>query len=230
LPPGVYSATRYNLQNPQIAWRSVLLTAAKQTDAMSANVILQFSGALFEPYGIAEAETFLSAVGAEIVTAKFDEDGEKTIVLADVKDSEKAKKSIAAEINFKSPPEKQGDADVWKSADKQLAAAFVENKLILGETESVLNCLRARESGQSFRKTEAFQRISNNPAIAATVTKETETARRIVEILGSPKEENKSFSSFYTTETRFEAGAFERKTVSDFGLLGTLLEVLSDDK
>lgn len=226
LPLSVFSVTRYNLQNPQIAWRSVLLATANQTDATSAKIILQFSGALFEPYAVSDAEAFLSAVGAEIITAKFDEEGEKSVVIVDVKDAEKLKKSLTGEINFKKQPEKRANADVFQSEDKLLAAAFTENKLILGETESVLSCLKTRESGQSFKQTEAFQKISTSPAIAISVTKETETAGKIVEILGNPKDENKTITSFYTTETRFDAGGFERKTVSDFGLIGMILESL----
>jgi hypothetical protein len=226
LPPSVFSATRYNLQNPQIAWRSVLLTAANQTDAASAKIILQFSGALFEPYGISDAETFLSAVGSEIVTAKLDEEGEKAVVVVDVKDAEKLKKSISGEINFKSQPEKQSNADVWKSEDKLLAAAFTENKLILGDTESVVNCLKARESGQNFRQSEAFRKFPASPAISISIAKDAESGEKVVEALGNAKEENKRFTTFYTTETRFESSEFERKTVSDFGLLGMILETL----
>lgn len=232
LPPDAFSVTCYNLQNPPLAWRSVLLAAAKQTDETSGKIILQFSNSLFEVYGISDAESFLSAVsGGEIVTAKFDEEGEKAVVIADVKDAEKLKKSIAGEINFKTPPEKLSNAEIWKSEDKLSAAAFTaDNKLIIGETESVLACLKAAETGQNFQSTEAFRKISDNgssPAIAATVTKDTETAGKIAGILGSPKEENKTVTSFYTTETRFDAGgAYERKTVSNFGLIGMILEVM----
>jgi hypothetical protein len=226
LPPNVYSVTRYNLQNPQIAWRSVLLTTANQADAASAKILLQFSNALFEPYGVANAEIFLSAIGSEIITAKFDEEGEKSIVIVDIKDLENLKKSISDEINFKLPAEKQGNADVWKSEDKLLTAAFIENKLILGETESVLNCLKAKESGQNFKQTEAFQKVPNTPAVSLSLTKDAESGRKIVEVLGNPKEENKTFNGFYTTESRFDASGFERKTVSDFGLIGMILESL----
>lgn len=224
LPPSVSAVTRYNLQNPQIAWRSVLLTTAKQSDAASAEIILQFSDSLFEPYGIEDAESFLSAVGSEIVTAKFDDEGEKTVVLADIKDAEKLKKSIAGEMNFKTPPEKQGNADVWRSEDKVLAAAFVENKLILGETESVIVCLKAKESGANFRQTEAFQQIANSSAMTFSLTKDSESAAKITEVLGDPKNENQNYANFYTTETKFSSNGFERRTVSDFGLLGTILE------
>lgn len=228
LPPAVSGVTRYDLQNPPLAWRSVLLTAAKQTDAASAEIMVSFSDSLFEPYGISDAEGFLSSVGAEIVTAKFDDEGEKTIVIADVKDLEKLKKSIADEINFKSPPEKQGSVDLWRSADKLLAAAFLENKLVLGETESVSAALKARETGANFRQNAAFQAFVNIPAMTFSYAKDAETAPKVVGVLGEPKTENPNYAGFYTTETRFAGSGFERKTVSDFGLLGTILENFSE--
>jgi hypothetical protein len=228
LPPTVYGFTRYNLQNPQVAWRSVLLTAAKQTDTVSGEILLQFSGAIFAPYGVSDAEGFLSAAGGEIVTAKFDEDGEKTVVIADVKDAEKLKKTIAGEINFNSPPEKSGNAEIWKSGDKTLAAAFIENKLILGETESVLECLRAKE-GSNLRQNEMLRFAGVQPA-AFSFSKDSETVAKIVEILGEPKAEKQNYDGFYTTETVFSNGGFERKTVSDFGIIGAILENLEESK
>lgn len=226
LPVQFDSITRYNLQNPQIAWRSVLLIASKKTDAVSAKILTQFSGAFFENYGIADNETFLSAVNSPIITARFDEDDEKPTVIAQVKDAEKLKKSITKEINFKAAPEKIGAANLWKSADGDFAAAFVENTLILGERQRVLDCLWAKKSGQNFAKTVQFQRSAQSSAVAVSVTKDADTARKIVEILGDAKEENKQYAGFYTTETRFANGGIERRMVSDFGLLGTILEKL----
>jgi hypothetical protein len=157
LPSEVFSATRYNLQNPQIAWRSLLLVAGKNADAMSAKILIAFSGSLLEPYGVTDAENFMSAVDSEIWTAVFDADGEKSVAIVGVKDAEKLKKSIA-EINFKVPGEKRETAEIWKSADGASGAAFVENKLILGDTESVLKCLQAKQNGQDFTKNPAWKK------------------------------------------------------------------------
>lgn len=229
LPTQVLSLTRYTPQNPQIAWRSILLTSAKKTDETTGKIIVGFADSLFEPYGIGDAETFLSAIGADIVTAKFDDEGDKTVVIADVKDSEKLKKTIAEEINFKLSAEKISNADVWKSEDKTSAAAFLDNKIILGETESVLNCLKAKESGANFRQNEAFQRFTNNSALSVTYGKDSDTAQKTIEILGETKSENQTYNGFYTTETKFSGNGFERKTVSDFGLFGMILESLGDN-
>lgn len=222
IPNEFNSFTRYNLQNPQIAWRSVLLTSSKQLDTVSGKLLSEASGSFFEPYGISEAETFLSAIGSEIITVRFDEEGDESVVIAEIKDVEKLKKSISTEINFKSQSEKLNNAEVWKSEDKSLAIAFIENKLILGETESVLKCLQVKS--QNFTKSEYFQRFTNNNSATITISKDGETAKKIVEIIGNPKDENQTFASFYQTETRFDGNGIERKTISDFGLLGMIIE------
>ncbi len=216
LPYDIFSATLYKLKNPQIAWRSLLLVTAKNTDAVSGKLIIEFSGNLLEPYGISDAETFLSAIGSDILTAQFDASGEKSVSIVTVKNLESVKKSIA-EINFKTPPENWENAETWQSEDKLLTAAFVENKLILGDTESVLRCLQTKQNGQYFKGFPA------SSAVSVTYTKDLDSVEKIIAVLGEVPEDKK-VSSFYTTETRFTEKGIERKTISDFGLLGTILE------
>ena len=227
LPPDVFGATRYNLKNPLVAWRSLLLVTAKNTDALSGKILVQFSNSLLESYGVSDAETFLSSIDSDVLTAQFDADGEKSIVVVTIKDGENLKKSISDEVNFKTPPEKRENAQVWQSGDKQIAAAFVENKLILGESESVLKCLQAKQSGQNFTKTPAFQKFGESEFVAVSFTKDADSAEKIVKVLGNARE-NKNAVTAYTTETRFTEKGIERKTVSAFGLLGTILELLKE--
>ena len=220
LPADVKSVTRYNLQKPQIAWRSLLLVMAKNTDELSGKLLINFSNSLLSPYGISDAETFLSAIDSEILTAKFDVEGEKTAVIVDVKNAENVKKSIA-EIDFKAQSEND---TIWKSKDGNLTVAFVENKLILGDNESVSRCLQAKQSGNNFTKTAYFQTFYATKAVAVTFANDNYSAEKIVEILADLRDENKELTTFYLTETRFSDKGIERKTVSDFGLLGTILE------
>ena len=221
LPDDVFSATLYNLKNPLIAWRSLLLVTAKNTDAASGKLLIQFSGDLLGPYGISDAETFLSAIGSDILTAQFDAEGEKSVSVFTVKDAEKVKKSIA-EINFKFPPEKQENAEIWQSEDKTLTAAFTENKLVLGDAESVLKCLRTKQNGQNLKI------FSTSSAVSTTYSKIADPTEKIADLLGNTLE-NKNISAFYLTETDFVKKSIERKTVSDFGLLGTILENINSE-
>ena len=230
LPPDAESATRYNLQNPQAAWRGLLNAAVKQTDDTgSANVINAFSGEMLGAYGIGEAETFLSAVDSEILTAQFGDDGEKSIVIVTVKDAEKIKKSLA-EINFKAAPEKAANAEIWKSEDGETSAAFVGNRLIFGEAESVLKSLEAARSGRNFTQNQLYQKFNESRAVAVTFAKDTDSAEKIVAVLGKIKDESKESATVYLTETRFTNDGIERRTISAFGLIGTMIKQVKSEK
>jgi hypothetical protein len=228
LPPDIFSVTRYDLKDPQIAWRSVLLTAAQQSGTANGNVLMAYSGSLFEPYGVEDGEGFLSAVGPEIVTAKFDAEGEDPVVIATVKDDAKVKRSLVKELNFTKPPEKQGDADVWRSDDGDIAAAFFENRLILGDAESVMKCLQTRAGGQNFSGSPFYGRFSEIKAVAVTYGREIESAGKIIDVIADRKSEGENLPLGYLTETRFNEKAIERKTVSDFGLIGSIVELFDE--
>jgi len=225
IAPEVFSATRYNLENPQIAWRSLLLVAGKNTDAASAKILIAFSGSLLAPYGVADAEAFLSAVDSEIWTAGFDAENEKSVVIVGVKDAEKLKKAIAG-IDFSKPGEKSETAEIRKSEDNLTAAAFAENKLILGDAESVLKCLQAKASGKNFTNNAAWKNFAESGAVALTYGRD--STEKIIEFLGEKKAENAQLLTNYTTETRFNASGIERRTVSPFGLIGRILEQFED--
>jgi hypothetical protein len=224
LPQKTISATRYNLKNPPSAWRNLLELTARNIDVFSGKLLIQFSGALLEPYKISDAEMFLNSITTEIITAQFDEANEKSVVIAAVKNVENLKKSISSEINFNLPPTKQENAEIWISEDKNTIAAFVENTLILGERESVLKCLQAGRNAQNAFNNQRFKKFTENSSVAATFGKDTDSADKIAAVLAAKKNENRKLATFYLTETTVNENGFERKTVSDFGLIGTIMK------
>jgi len=234
IPPDAFSVTRYNLQNPQIAWRSLLLVTGKNADAMSAKILIAFSGSLLEPYGITDAETFLSAVDSKIWTVNFDAEGDKSIVAVSYKSDaelEKLKKSVAG-IDFKKPSETVPVGAAWTSEDKEVtffltATLSGERFLILGDSESVKKCIEAnfsylnKEANSQYRG--FYDKFAeNNNAVALTYGRD--SVEKTIDVLGERKTENMQMLAIFTTETRFNAQGIERKTVSDFGLIGTILE------
>lgn len=221
------SITRYDLKDPLIAWRSLLLVSAKNTDSTSGKLIIQFSDQVLGSYGISDAELFLSAVNSDIFTAKFDADGEKSVVIATVKDVEKIKKSIS-EINFKSPPKKQSNAEIWELEDKRFAVAFVENKVIFGSRDVVSICLEAKSNGRNFTKDRQYQKFAESKAVAVTVVTRLTPVSDMVEIFGDPASENATFLNGYITETSVTEKGIERKTVSEFGFIGSIIEQLKE--
>ena len=226
LPSDVQSATRYNLENPQIAWRSLLLSAGKQTDEQSAKILIAFADSFFAPFGISSGELFLNSVNSEALTARFDVDGEKQAAIVTIKTAENLKKSLLPE--FKKQTENQNGAEIWKDEEDDLSAAFIENKLIIGDSESVLKCLEAKQTGENFTKSKYFQQFSESRAATVTFGKDDDQAHKIAEILGNVKNKDLRTNSYFLTETKFEANHFVRKTTSDFGFVGTILEQFAE--
>jgi hypothetical protein len=229
VPSDALSVTRYDLRDAQIAWRSVLLTAQKQTDQVSGGLILSFSSSLFEPYGIEDPELFMSSVSSTLITARFDTEGENAVVVATVRDVEKLKLSAAKEINFSKPAERQFDADLWRSSDGEIAAALIDSKTILGDAESVLKCLQARQSGETLAKSPMFNLLVESNAVAATIGTDIDSGAKIVDVVNSRKSENADAATQYFTETRFNRHGIERRTVSEFGFIGSIVAQMAPD-
>jgi len=226
IPAATASSTRYVIKDPQIAWRSLVLTAKKKTDDASGALIAAFSGSLFEPYGIEDPEMFLSSVGSQLITVKVGADGEDAAVIASIKDQAKVRASLAKEFNFTKPPEKISDADVWKSGDGEAAAAFVDSRVIVGDADTVLKCLEAKQGAANANLAQIF---AASDAVATTVGTESDPSAKIIELLSERKNENEALASQYRIETRFNKNGIERRTISDFGLLGSILAHLNSE-
>ena len=226
VPATAASATRYLLRDSQIAWRSVVLTARKKTDETSGGLIAAFSGSLFEPYGIEDPELFLSAVGKQLVTVKLAADSEDVAVIAQIKDATKVRSAIAKEISFAKPPEKHFGADVWKSEDGEFAAAFIDDRVISGDAEIVLKCLEAKQAGGNAALAQEF---ASSDAAATSVVNEVDSFGKMIDVLAERKTENAPIPSQYKTETRFNQNGIERRTLSDFGLIGYIIEHLAQE-
>lgn len=228
VPDSAATVTRYSFRDPQVAWRSVVLTAGKKTDQTSGNLLIAFSGSLFEQYGIEEPEPFLSAVGNQLMTVKLTPDSEDVVVIATVKDAAKIKSALAKEISFVNPAGKQFGADVWRSDDGELAAAFSGDVVISGDAETVLKCLETKQS-RATATTEFAKQFSSSDAVTVTMSRESGSMRKLLELFGKEAPESDQQVLVSTTETRFNRNGIERRSISDFGFIGSILERLAQE-
>jgi hypothetical protein len=219
VPGDAYSSTSYNLADPQVAWRSVLLTAQKSTDQVSGNLLSAFSSSLFEPYGVEDPELFLSAVGPDISTVSMDAEGESVAVVAPVKDAAKVKASLAKELNTSKPPKYDAGAETWTSEDGELAASILRNFVIVGDAETVSKCVKAAAAERPGQPAS----VPSGPA-AFTRGREFDPAARLIDVLSDRREGSGPLVEAYTVQTRFDKNGVVRVTTSDFGMLGWLIE------
>ena len=222
IPTDAVAVTRYDLKDPQIAWRSVLLTAQKKTDAISGNLIAGFSSSLFEPYGIEQPEEFLSAVDGRILTIRFDPEGEEVVGVATVKDLEKAKRSMMKEFSFSKPSENVNGADLWKSGDSELAFASLNGRIVFGNAEGVARCLAAFGSGQANDLQTRIAAAGNAPSV--TVAVDADPAAELVSVLAERKDDKQQLVQQFQITTEFTPSGIRRREVSSFGLIGSVIE------
>jgi len=223
------SVTRYHLQDPQVAWRSLVLSAGKTTDPASGSLIVNFSDGLFEPYGIEDPEKFLRSVEPELFTVRFDEGGENVVVVAKVKDLATFEQSIANELRTAKAVAESADLTVKKSADGELMLATKPSGVIyLGDTGSVEKLVRA-PVGTGYKQLYA-KRMFESDALSATTGADKAAAAKIVSLFAEAKGGDTAADSRFLTETRFSKNGIERRTVSDFGVIGWIASQLANDE
>ena len=227
VPENYGSVTLYNLADPRLAWRSLLLTAQSRTDSVSGNLIAAFSNSLFEPYAIEDGEEFLSSVDGQMATVRLDAEGDDAVVIARVKDPAATRKAIAKEIVFAKPAEKIGDTDVWRSEDGDYAAAFVGNVAVLGDAQIVQKCLEARRSGLNAARSGRLRIFDVAYSSAVSIAKDEQTPGQLAAVLGEKKET--AASQTIITATTVKPNGINRGVRSDFGTIGAIIAQFAPD-
>lgn len=240
LPTEVYSVSRYNYRDPAQAWRGLNSAIASQADTLGSILITRLLGASLKPYGIEEPDSFLRAIGPEIVTARLDDSGSSTVTIVEVLDEKTLRDFIAKRLGAKPSIEVIGDAEMLVSNnEKHDAASFVGGRLIMGTAENVRRCLEARRRGQTLAVDDDFQRAKSlvaatGAANVATFTEDYAPAGSFIRAMATQRDirerpvnemelENALRRLRYAvSETQIVDGGFERRTRSSFGQFGTL--------
>jgi hypothetical protein len=220
LPADVVSASVYNLANPQVAWRSVLLTAQQRAGGTAGELIGAVGDSLFEPYGIDNAEAFLGSVDGKLISVRFDPEGEDVVVIATPKDLAKVKASLAKEFKLAGAGERIGSGEVWRSDEGELAFAVVGQRVLLGHAESVIKCLNGNAPPSPM--VDALKAAGAVPAFS--YTSDVDPAAALVSALGQSGEEKKPLIQSYRISTSFDSKGILRTETSSFGLIGSVIE------
>ncbi len=227
LPENVSTVTLYNLKSPQVAWRSLLLVTQKQADStIAAGILISFAGGLFEPYGIREPELFLSSVekkpqGHNILVAKLDAEGERIVTIMNrALDEGPMVKSLMPGLKLHAS---SATGAILSTQDENLQVIFDRESVRIGSKESLDSC---SNYGATDLKSEQFRRLSLTQAPVATIGRDTATSLSLIEMLTHVDYGDTQVVSTYFSETRFTKSGMERKTVSDFGLIGSIIAQL----
>ncbi len=228
VPDDILSVTSYDLAKPNVAWRSLLLTSKTLADPVPGSLIGEFGIAFAESYGIRDPELFLSGVGPSIVTGNIDQNSEKPVVIASVVIAPNVRAAIDPELKLDKALSDEFGVEVLRAPDGDLAAAFFDGKVITGDAEAVLACLRSRAADRTMGKSPAKVDLLATGASAASMSVDKEIAPAIASVMFQTEPGVVVSASVYTTETRFTRAGIERRVTSDFGLIGWIIAQLAE--
>ena len=241
LPADAYQLTSYNTREPDTAWRGLNAAVSSQLDFLSAPFFSRFLEAVLKDYGVEDPHAFLRAAGPGPVTARLDDGGASTVLVAEARDRAALQAEVRKRLGAGARTVNVGGESLLVSADEERgAAAFVGDHLIMGDEEDVRRCLEARAAGRTLAASASFgQRprgLFDSPAAdAVTVTDDRAASAAFVSYFGkrnlSPDDPavGEAFSgrlarrAYAVTESRFVPDGYERKTLSSFGSFGALL-------
>jgi len=237
VPADTYQLTRYNFRDPEAAWRGLNAAISSQLEIYIATLAVQFLEKSLRPFGIERPSDFLRVVGPEIATARLDDSGASTVLIAAVRDREALRAQLLKQFGSGARTLREGDAEMIVAANKEHGmAVFIANYVLLGAAEDVRRCLKSHTENRTLATTEAFQRAarSGSETSVQTFTDDTENARAFISIFAKQRATRQTAVSdkatetaagreFYAvSETELVESGFQRKTRSAFGQFGAL--------
>lgn len=224
IPPDSSSVTRYSLEKPRIAYRSLILVAGKNVDPASARLLSLFSIALLGSYGVSDPESFLDSVKGEIITLELNDTERSSAAMAAVKNRE----SVLAAISVAKPGAAKTNmvenGEYWDDGEG-FAAAIVDGIVISGDKKAVDECLNTK--GKDARNNlSRFDEFSKSLAPVTTVSEETDEYGFLYEPSGNA---GKTQTTMYVSETMFGKEGITRRYDSKYGLIGALLVRIAED-
>ncbi|HEY2867281.1 MAG TPA: hypothetical protein VGJ02_09330, partial [Pyrinomonadaceae bacterium] len=214
-PNDAATVTQYNLKDPQIAWRSVLLLTQKLTDPTSGKLIAAFSNSFFEPYGIKDGEMFLGSISPGVVTVKYD-DEDAVCVIAKTTNPAARKNALAPET-LKTP-----------GTNIEISEQGFEGFALSGDAATVQKCIQAHQTNQNLSG-QANTSNETTPSIR-TFGLDRDSAAAVASVLNEKRSDDVASASRYVVETRFNKTGMQRRLVSEFGLIGSLIAMLASDE
>ena len=179
---------------------------------------------MFEPYGVHNPEMFLSSLGGKdgrrsnIVTVKLDADSEESIMLSMSGDYLRTQKSFVKEL--KATQNGEDGWSWWSTMDGDIQVLFEGGLITLGAADEIKK-FTSRRGNQS---PDSVNQLAKSDAAIATIGRDTTTGLNLIDTLAREGHGDTKVVSKYFTETRFtKNGMKERRTVSDFGLIGSII-------
>jgi hypothetical protein len=240
IPATVQSLTVYNFETPLSAWQSMRMSVSSQLDTLSAVVFSSLLKASLVSYGIDDPEKFLEAVAGTITTMRIDQNAERSILVARIRDRVALTGQLGAGIFKAAKKERPSqNVEIWDDEPGETSAAFLNEFIVMGAPADVRRYVQAQISLSS--NAEALRRITfysslSAPVNVATYTDDRDRVRSFLSTLvvaqNRPLPDSASLEQILTTlpysatTSTLGGDGLQRTTRSPLGQFSTLLPLL----
>ena len=239
LPNDVYSVTSYNFANPAAAWVSLRTAVSSQVDALSAIVFSSLLRSALLSYGVDDPESFLGAVDGELLTIRFDETSERSVLIAGVHDRAILRQLLSRgmSVSLRNSGQK---LEIFEDRTGDFAASLSDEFIVIGSPADVRRYSTFID-GATLMSAENVRRMTyflSSPASGnvVTYTNDGDRVRNFVSAIISTKdgttqapehlEEAIATLPYSSTETTLGERGIERITRSPLGQFSTLVPLL----
>lgn len=241
LPDDVHSVTYYKFENPLSTWQGLKGAVSSQIDALSAIVFSSLLKSALLSYGIEEPETFLGAANAEILTLRLDQNAERPMLIARVRDQAKLRELFTKTMRVKTANDRKGQTEILEDPQGDFAASFVSEFVVMGSPTDVRHYTEAvrnrtlLSNPDKLRKMTFFVPLSSAASIV-TYANDSDRVRSFISAVIAAKDVTPVASyrmdqmlyglPYSATETSLGERGLERTTRSPLGQFSTLLPLL----
>lgn len=241
--PNVYSVTTYRFVNPKTTWQTLKTAVSSQVDALSTVVFSSILKSALLSYGIDEPETFLGAVDGELLTVRLDEDSERSILIARVRDRPSLRQFFLRTMTPALRPRGAESAEILEDVKQELTVNLGDELVVLGPTIDVRRYLELLAEGAA--KDSALPRLTffaSSPTAASVVTytDDSDRVRRFASTIIATKDGADVFSErreaaiallpYSVTETTLGDRGIERINRSPLGQFSSIVPLLFPEK
>lgn len=245
LPDHVHSVTYYKFGNPVAAWQNLKGSASSQMDVLSSVVFASLLKSALLSYGIDEPEIFLATVRGELLTLRLGQSGERTMLIAGVRDEEALRTIVKNRLGINLRSDRVGDVEILEDSKGTLAVTLNKDFVVFGSPSDVRSYFEGAKPNGKTIKDEHLPRMTffvpaSSSANIVTYTDDSDRigsfinailAAKGVQSLESGQIERMVAELPYSaTETTLGERGFDRVTKSPLGQFSTLLPLLIPDK
>jgi hypothetical protein len=235
-----YSNSEYRLEDPLRAWQTLRTSISRRADPVTAVVFNTTLRTSLTTYGIEAPEVFLSAVKSPLNTVKFDQDGERQLLVARVSDRASLAKLFSTTMQKKGNSS-EAPVTILENTDGTLGATLDDSLIVLGHPTDVQQYYRIVRMSTVTGNKQSSQVIHFAESDDAHVVTYTNDVARIRGCMAAiVKTYRREFpvdwearlaaSPYATTQTTLTAVGLTRITRSPLGQFSSIIPLLLPDR